>query len=42
MQLARQEEEAFTDHLRDYPCHVLRPGRCFDRAKCARLRLSRP
>jgi len=31
--LARQEEDAFTDHLRDYPCHVLRPGRCFDRAK---------
>ena len=32
--LARQAEEAFTDHLRDYPSHVLRPGRCFDRAKC--------
>ncbi len=31
--LARQAEEAFTDHLRDYPCHVLRPGRCFDRGK---------
>ena len=31
--LARQAEEAFTDHLRDYPCHVLRPGRGFDRAK---------
>lgn len=31
--LARQAEEAFTDHLRDYPCHLLRPGRCFDRAK---------
>ncbi len=31
--LARQAEDAFTDHLRDYPCHVLRPGRAFDRAK---------
>ena len=31
--LARQTEDAFTDHLRDYPCHVLRPGRGFDRAK---------
>lgn len=31
--LAQQAEDAFTDHLRDYPCHVLRPGRCFDRAK---------
>ena len=31
--LARQAEEAFTDHLRAYPCHVLRPGRSFDRAK---------
>ena len=31
--LARQAEDAFTDHLRDYPCHVLRPGRGFDRAK---------
>ncbi len=31
--LARQAEDAFTDHLRDYPCHVLRPGRRFDRAK---------
>ncbi len=31
--LARQAEEAFTDHLRDYPCQVLRPGRGFDRAK---------
>ncbi len=31
--LARQAEDAFTDHLRDYPCHVLRPGRVFDRAK---------
>ena len=32
--LAAQAEDAFTDHLRDYPCHVLRPGRGFDRAKC--------
>ena len=31
--LARQAEDAFTDHLRDYPCHVLRPGCGFDRAK---------
>ncbi|MCY4394587.1 MAG: DEAD/DEAH box helicase family protein [Rhodospirillaceae bacterium] len=31
--LARQAEDTFTDHLRDYPCHVLRPGRRFDRAK---------
>lgn len=31
--LARQAEDAITDHLRDYPCHVLRPGRGFDRAK---------
>ena len=31
--LARQAEDAFTDHLRDYPCHMLRPGRGFDRAK---------
>ncbi len=31
--LARQAEDAFTDHLRDYPCHVLRPGRGFDRAR---------
>ena len=31
--LARQAEDAFTDHLKDYPCHVLRPGRRFDRAK---------
>ena len=26
-------DDAFTDHLRDCPCHVLRPGRGFDRAK---------
>ncbi len=31
--LAGQAEDAFTDHLRDYPCQVLRPGRGFDRAK---------
>ena len=31
--LAGQAEDAFTDHLRDYPCHILRPGRGFDRAK---------
>lgn len=31
--LARQAEDAFIDHLRDYPSHVLRPGRGFDRAK---------
>ena len=31
--LATQAEDAFTDHLRDFPCHVLRPGRGFDRAK---------
>ena len=31
--LAGQAEDAFTDHLRDYPSHVLRPGREFDRAK---------
>ena len=31
--LARQAEDAFTDHLRDFPCHVLRPGRGFDRVK---------
>jgi len=31
--LARQAEETFTDHLRDYPCQVLRPGRRFDHAK---------
>ena len=31
--LAGKAEDAFTDHLRDYPCHVLRPGRGGDRAK---------
>lgn len=33
IELARQAEDAFTDHLPDYPCHVLRPGRGFDRSK---------
>ena len=31
--LAGQAEDAFSDHLRDYPCHVLRPGKGFDRTK---------
>ncbi len=31
--LAHQAEDAFTDHLRDYPCHVLRPGRDFDHTR---------
>ena len=31
--LAGQAEDAFNDHLRDYPSHVLRPGRGFDRTK---------
>ena len=31
--LAGQAEGAFTDHLGNYPFHVLRPGRGFDRAK---------
>ena len=31
--LAGQAEDAFNDHLRDIPCHVLRPGRGFDRTK---------
>jgi len=31
--LAGQAEDAFIDHLPDYPCHVLRPGRGFDRTK---------
>ena len=31
--LAGQAEDAFNDHLGDYPCHVLRPGRGFDRTK---------
>ena len=28
---AGQAEDAFNDHLRDHPCHVLRPGRGFGR-----------
>ena len=31
--LAAQTEDAVPDPLRDYPRHVLRPGRGFDRAK---------
>ncbi len=31
--LATQAENVFTDHLGDYPCHVLKSGRSFDRAK---------
>ncbi len=31
--LAGQAEDVFSDHLRDYPCHVLRPGKGFDRTK---------
>lgn len=31
--LAIQAEEAFTDHLREYPCYILRPQRSFDHAK---------
>ena len=31
--LAGQAEDAFNDHLHDYPCHVLRPGKGFDRTK---------
>ena len=31
--LAAQAEDVFTDYLRDYPCHILRSGRGFDRAK---------
>ncbi len=32
IQLAKQAEDAFTEHLGTYPCRVLRPGRGFDRA----------
>ena len=32
IQLAKQAEDAFTEHLGDYPCRVLRPGRGFDRS----------
>ena len=31
--LAGQAEDAFKDHLGDYPCQVLRPGRNFDTSK---------
>ena len=31
--LAHQAENAFADHLQDYPCHVLRPSHDFDRTK---------
>ncbi len=31
--LAGQAEDTFSDHLREYPCHVLRPGKGFDRTK---------
>ena len=31
--LAAQAEDVFTDHLGDYPCHVLRPSRHFDRTR---------
>ncbi len=31
--LAGQAEDTFTDYLSDYPCHVLRPGRGFERSK---------
>ena len=31
--LAGQADDAFNDHLRDYPCQVLRPGRNFDTSK---------
>ena len=34
---AAQAEDVFTDHLRDYPCHVLRPGRGFGRARQRRF-----
>ncbi len=40
--LARQAEDAFTDHLRGYPCHVLRPGRRFDRANLIAVAPRRP
>jgi type I restriction enzyme, R subunit len=32
-ELARQAEDAFVDHLKDYPCQILRAGRGFDYAK---------
>ena len=33
IELARQAEDSYVDYLNDYPCHVLRPKRGFDRAK---------
>lgn len=33
VELAKQAEDVFIDHLSNYPCHVLRPSRGFDRAK---------
>jgi type I restriction enzyme R subunit len=33
IQLAGQTEDAFTEHLRDYPCYVLRQGRRFQDEK---------
>jgi type I restriction enzyme R subunit len=33
IELATQAEDAFVDHLKDYPCQVLRAGRSFDYAK---------
>ena len=45
--LAGQAEGRFNDHLQDYPCHVLRPGRGFDRTRritargCGPLRIER-
>ena len=33
IELAKQAEDAFVDHLKDYPCQVLKPQRGFDYAK---------
>ena len=40
--LARQAEDAFTDHLRAYPCHVLRPAVASTAPSASRLRPCRP
>jgi type I restriction enzyme, R subunit len=32
IELGRQAEDAVVDHLKDYPCQVLRSGRSFDYA----------
>ena len=40
--LAEQAEDAFTDHLRDHPCHVHRPGRGVDRILSRRYSLFVP